>query len=224
MGARWFLSISRLASRFLFIVSSCRPVARANVTRGAWAWLRVWSTLVWGLLIAPAHVLAQEGPPHADRLPGQSQGASPSGSNEEAISIHADRMTIQGQEDRITFEGQVTLQKGDLLLQAETAQVYFTPTPPGKAARSSALLDPTSHPARTVSRIALSGGVNVRHGARRAKAQEGVYNQDEGRLTLTGTPEVWEAGYHVKGKTMTFFLREDRSLIEESQVILSPGK
>jgi hypothetical protein len=38
---------------------------------------------------------------------------------------------------------------------------------------------------------------------------------------LTGDPEVWESGYRVTGTKMTMFLKEDRSVVEGSRVVIN---
>jgi len=129
-------------------------------------------------------------------------------------------MVIQGAEDRIRFEGHVSVQRGDLTLEADQAEVEFEPT--GRKQKTTAPFDPTSKRARGVLRIALTGHVEVRQGARRARAETGIYDQKNGSLTLSGHPETWDAGYHVTGRRMTFFLAERRSVIEESRVVIEP--
>jgi hypothetical protein len=37
---------------------------------------------------------------------------------------------------------------------------------------------------------------------------------------LTGDPEAWEEGYPVTGVKMTMFLKEDRSIVESSRVVI----
>jgi len=127
-------------------------------------------------------------------------------------------MVVQGTEDRIRFEGHVSIQRGDLTLEADQAEVDFEPDRRKKNAAAPS--DPAAN--RGVSRIELTGHVEMRQGARRARAETGVYDQKDGSLTLSGHPETWDAGYHVTGRVMTFFLAERRSVIEESRVVIEP--
>jgi lipopolysaccharide export system protein LptA len=50
-----------------------------------------------------------------------------------------------------------------------------------------------------------------------------VYSQHDEKLVLTGDPQVWEEGYHVTGVKMTMFLKEDRSIVESSRVVINDG-
>ena len=139
---------------------------------------------------------------------------------DEATTIRSDRMILQGAEDRIRFEGHVSIQRGDLTLDADQAEVEFEPT--GPKTKAAVPFDPASKRARGVSRIEVTGHVEVRQGERRARAEVGIYDQKNGSLTLSGHPETWDAGYHVTGRIMTFFIAERRSVIEESHVVLQP--
>jgi len=151
---------------------------------------------------------------------GAAETQLPKTPTDEAITIHSDRMVIQGAENRIRFEGHVSIQRGDLTLETDQAEVEFEST--GRKTKAAAPFDPISNRARGVSRIELTGHVDVRQGARRARAETGIYDQKNESLTLSGHPETWDSGYHVTGRLMTFFLAERRSVIEESRVVIEP--
>jgi lipopolysaccharide export system protein LptA len=144
---------------------------------------------------------------------------------QEPISITSNKMTIKSLEDKIIFEGEVFIKRGDLTIEADRAEVFLSernmenrPTPP-----SSVLMDPSTKGEREVSRIETSGNVDIRQGEKHAKAQKGVYDQKRETITLTGDAEAWEKDYRVKGKVITLFIAENRSLVEGSQVIIHSG-
>lgn len=137
-------------------------------------------------------------------------------SPQEPISITSNKMTIKSLEDKIIFEGAVFIKKGDLTIKADHAEVFMSES-------SSLLIDPAAKEKREVSRIETTGNVDIRQGEKYAKAEKGVYDQKEETITLTGGAEAWEKEYRVKGKVITLFIAENRSLVEGSQVIIHSG-
>jgi len=74
---------------------------------------------------------------------------------------------------------------------------------------------------RSVSWMEAMGNVIIEQGGKKSKSKKAVYSQHDDKLVLTGDPEVWEEGYHVTGVRMTMFLREDRSIVESSRVVIN---
>lgn len=132
------------------------------------------------------------------------------------ISITSNKMTIKSLEDKIIFEGEVFIKKGDLTIKADRAEVFMSES-------SSLLIDPSTQEKREVSRIETAGNVDIQQGEKRAKAEKGVYDKKKETVTLTGNAEAWEKDYRVKGKVITLFIAENRSLVEGSQVIIHSG-
>ncbi len=135
---------------------------------------------------------------------------------QEPISITSNKMTIKSLEDKIIFEGEVFIKKGDLTIKADHAEIFMSES-------SSLLIDPSAQEKREVSRIETSGNVDIRQGEKHAKAEKGIYDQKKETITLTGDAEAWEKEYRVKGKVITLFIAENRSLVEGSQVIIHSG-
>ena len=61
----------------------------------------------------------------------------------------------------------------------------------------------------------------LEQGGKRAKSKKAVYSQRDEKLVLTGDPEVWEEGYLITGVRMTMYLKEDRSVVEGSRVLIN---
>jgi lipopolysaccharide export system protein LptA len=64
----------------------------------------------------------------------------------------------------------------------------------------------------------------MQRGDKKAKSRKAVYHQREEMLVLTGDPEVWEESYRVTGTKMTMFLKEDRSIVESSRVVINDSE
>jgi len=58
-----------------------------------------------------------------------------------------------------------------------------------------------------------------------ATADHAVYRRDPAEnVVLTGQPETWEEGYRVRGSKITIWLKEQRSVVEDSRVVISAGE
>ncbi|MFQ5949184.1 MAG: LptA/OstA family protein [Nitrospiria bacterium] len=141
------------------------------------------------------------------------------------LSIAAKKMVVQNLEDKIIFEGDVLIRKGDLKIKAARAEVFLTQKDPAEGPKSSSFLfqGSGSKGEKEVLRIILSGNVDIQQGDKRAKAQNGTYERAKEEIVLTGDPEAWENDFHVKGKTITLFLAENRTLVSESELVIQSG-
>jgi lipopolysaccharide export system protein LptA len=149
------------------------------------------------------------------------------------IIITSQSLVFRNQDNSAFFEGKVVMTKGPFVMHADQMIVYFdggassNVTPAAKGTTKSA---PPSKPAapdlptfgsRGVSLIDASGNVLMQQGPKRAKSKKALYYQRDEKLVLTGDPEVWEEGYRVTGTKMTMLLKEDRSIVEGSRVIIN---
>ncbi|MFQ5587879.1 MAG: LptA/OstA family protein [Nitrospiria bacterium] len=141
----------------------------------------------------------------------------PSQEERSPISITSEKMVLKNLENKIIFEGAVSIRRGEVRINADKAEVLLS-----ESAESSALLSGEKD-SRAVSRIITTGNVRVVRGAQKAKADKGVYKRGEEVFVLTGNPEVWDDDFHVKGKTITFFIEEERTLVAESQAVIRNG-
>jgi len=121
-------------------------------------------------------------------------------SHGEPIAISSEKMTLKGQEDKVFFEGDVLIQKGDIKITAGRVEVQLA----------------NRENVKEIVQIAMLDEVEVKQGDRRVLAQKGVYNTKEGEIVLTGDAEMWEKGYHVKGRLIRLSLNQKRSFVEGS--------
>jgi len=143
------------------------------------------------------------------------------------ISVTAERMTVRNLEHRVFFEGEVQVQKGDFQMMADQMVVTFAPVAHHAAPSRSLSAVPSqtqgSRPdGRAVSTIEASGHVKIIYGDRRATSEAAIYDRVEDKAVLTGNPESWEKDYKVSGTKITIFLKENRSLVEGSSVLIQP--
>ncbi len=133
------------------------------------------------------------------------------------FSISSNKMTIRSLENRVIFEGDVKIDRDDLQMTAERVQVYFEGPPPNGS--FPALGDHSS-----ISRIEAQGNVQIRQGERRARSERAVFDQKNEKIILMGSAEAWGKDYRIRGSRMTFFLKEDRGVVEGSRMTIIPKK
>lgn len=143
------------------------------------------------------------------------------------ISITAERMTVRNLERRVVFEGNVHVQKDDFQMEADQMIVIFAPddqggTLPGSPSTDASQAKRSAPEGRSVSTIDASGHVKIIKGERHATSGTAIYDRAEEKVILTGNPESWEKDYKVSGTKMTIFLKENRSLVEGSSVLIQP--
>ncbi|HXC61115.1 MAG TPA: LptA/OstA family protein [Nitrospiria bacterium] len=139
------------------------------------------------------------------------------------ISITSEHMMVRNLENHVVFEGNVHVQKEDFQMDADQMTVNFASGGRGDTLPADALQTNRSvTEKRSVSTIDASGHVKIIKGDRRATSQIAVYDQVAEKVTLTGNPVSWEKDYKVSGTKITIFLKENRSLVEGSSVLIQP--
>jgi lipopolysaccharide export system protein LptA len=152
------------------------------------------------------------------------------------IVITSQSLVFKNQENTAVFDGKVVMTKVDFIMHADHMIVHFDgPSNSASAAEKGVGKVPVSpgRPPgpdlptfgnRAVSLIEAMGNVKMEQGGKRAKSRKAVYTQQDEKLVLLGDPEVWEEGYHVTGVKMTMFLKEDRSIVEGSRVVINEAE
>jgi len=172
----------------------------------AWGFTSAFACLVWAGMLVPA---------------AQSSDRSPVPSTE--IIITAQSLVFRNQDNTARFEGKVVMTKGDLVMQADQMVVHFDGPTSAPAPSGGGHTEGPGLPAfgnRAVSLIDATGHVVMQQGSKQAKSNKALYDQRDETLVLTGDPEAWETGYRVAGTKMTMFLKEDRSIVENSRVVI----
>ena len=149
------------------------------------------------------------------------------------IIITAHSLVFKNQENTALFEGKVVMTKGDFVMHADQMVVHFageSPSSPApKSGKTNVQAQATSPDLptfgnRAVSLIDATGNVMMQQGDKKARSRKAVYHQRGEMLVLTGDPEAWEEGYRVTGTKMTMFLKEDRSIVEGSRVVINDAE
>lgn len=154
----------------------------------------------------------------APSMPGHPEGP---------MAISSRSMTVKNLDHRIIFDRDVVVKKGDMDLQADRVEVILT-APPNEADGNALSALPGSGGAMlaedNVERIEANGRVKVVQGGKTATADQAVYHNADETIVLTGRPETWEDGYRIQGSRITILLKEQRSVVEESRVVIYPDE
>ena len=144
--------------------------------------------------------------------------ATPSGfaAEGESIEITSQTMIAEGNARRAIFEGTVVLTKGDFVMRSDSMIVRFEQATP---ARSRQTDEKTLN--QQVEQIEATGHVVLERADGTATSGRAVYYKDEDKVVLTDSPVAWHNGTKVTGTRMTFFVKEERSVVEgNSQVTI----
>lgn len=136
----------------------------------------------------------------------QSRESAPQeGGTETTIRITADRLESNHKMSMVEFSGSVTAIEDDVVITADRMKIFYKV---GAA---------PSAEAGTIEKIISEGNVKIVFDkeTKTAMADKAVYSADRKTLELTGgDPRVWSGKNVVRGKKITLFQAEDRSLVE----------
>ncbi len=140
--------------------------------------------------------------------------AGKSGTSAEPINITSERMEANSAGDMVTFTGNVVATQADGILKARVVKVFYRNMPAGEAKAAGGQPGQKAEPRREIVRIEADGDVVITQGNKVAVGEHGVYTAAERTIVLTGKPRVKQERDWVSGNRITFYLDEDRSLVE----------
>ncbi|MFZ5863245.1 MAG: LptA/OstA family protein [Nitrospirota bacterium] len=136
------------------------------------------------------------------------------------MAITSRSMTVKNLDQRVIFDRDVLIVKGDMDLHADRVEVVLAK--PAQAAAPAAGAGPDLLSEDNIERIVAEGRVKVVQGAKTATADHAVYHRADETVVLTGRPETWEEGVRIQGSKITILLKEQRSMVEDSRVVFYP--
>lgn len=120
------------------------------------------------------------------------------------VNIQADSMSYSPSGKEVTFKGNVKVTRLDVVITAATITIHLSGTPeqgPGVAA-----MDPGA-----ISKIVASGGVHINYQGKIGNCAVATYNVRQGMLIMEGNPSLQDGDNRIKGHTIKFNLKENRS-------------
>ena len=150
--------------------------------------LRVLPYLLAGVMMLGGGAWGQDSVLARSRFGFLSQGNEP-------IYITADRQgTYDNRARLVRFIGNVVVVQGTAVLNADELEILLGDDEDGEQIR----------------RIVARGNVRIVQEDRRAVCREATYLGEEGTVTLTGEPQVWQGPNHLRGERIEFYLDTDR--------------
>lgn len=126
----------------------------------------------------------------------EAEGTAFQASRKEPIFITSDRMEMDRQKNTITYRGQVVAIQADMTMRSEALTAYYDPD------------------MKQLKEVIAEGKVHVTQRDRVATGTKAVFNGRDQTITLTGDPVVREGNNQVSGSRITFFIEQDRAVVE----------
>ncbi len=127
----------------------------------------------------------------------------------EPIVITSDRLTADNKAKTALFEGSVVAKKGNITMFADVMKVYYSEDKDGS----------------NVKKIEAEGNVKLIRENRVVTSRFATYfSEPEEKIVFTGEPMASEEQNVVTGTKMIYFVKDDRSIVENSKVLLIERK
>lgn len=126
----------------------------------------------------------------------KSEGTSFQASHKEPIFITSNWMEADRKKNTITYKGQVVAIQADMTMRSETLTAHYDPD------------------MKQLREAVAEGKVQVDQGDKHARGAKAVFNGKAQTVTLTGSPVVRQGNSEVSGNRITFFMEEDRAVVE----------
>ena len=133
------------------------------------------------------------------------------------INITSKQAEIDNKAHLIIFKGNVVVIKGNIVIEADNIEVYLDGN------------GENIEKAIATGNVKFNQKKNDNQKERFATGEKAVYFNKEQKIVLTENPKIWEEDKVVTGERMTFFIQEDRSVVEGGQnqkvnVVVYPEK
>lgn len=159
---------------------------------GRWREWCLWACLM--VAIHPSHTWAGEAGGKETKK--KSEGTSFQASHKEPIFITSNWMEADRKKNTITYKGQVVAIQADMTMRSETLTAYYDPD------------------MKQLKEAVAEGKVRVDQGDKHARGAKAVFNGKAQTVTLTGSAVVRQGNSEVSGNRITFFMEEDRAVVE----------
>jgi lipopolysaccharide export system protein LptA len=137
------------------------------------------------------------------------------------MNIASDRMEVNQKDKTIIFDGHVVVVQDDLTITGKRMKV-FQEAVKNNAASTSEMVNQIDH-------IEIEGDVKISQQGKIATSDKAIYYHREQKVVLLGSPQVTQGQDSVRGRLITLFLAEERSIVEGGettpvQAIIHPDK
>lgn len=132
--------------------------------------------------------------------------AGTAAAEEEPIVITSQVLTADNKNNVAVFEGSVVAKSGDIVINSDKMEVYY------------------SDSKEKITKIRAIGNVKVNKKERTIFSKEAAYFWQEDKIVFTGDPKAVEGENVITGTEIIYFLKENRSIIKDSHVVIKNNK
>ncbi|WP_051305541.1 lipopolysaccharide transport periplasmic protein LptA [Desulfogranum mediterraneum] len=132
-------------------------------------------------------------------------GATAQAADDAPIHIEADRMISQEAENSVVFLGNVDAKQGDVTIRSEEMTVYYSQKTDKSGKKSS----------NQVKKLICKKNVEVVQEDWVGTGNRMDYFAGDRKVILSGNAKAWQGQNMVSGKTITYYLDEKRSIVEQ---------
>jgi lipopolysaccharide export system protein LptA len=141
---------------------------------------------LWYFLLLTAFVAVLASPVTAEKIPTGNQ----------PIIVKSNELATDSNNKTATFNGKVTARQGDVTIYSDTLIVTYSGDGGG------------------VETIEAIGNVRIVQGNHLGYAGRALYNNGDGKITMTENPRVYQGKDFVSGKVITYYVADGRSEVE----------
>lgn len=123
--------------------------------------------------------------------------------------VTSDRLQVDYAQNFGTFEGNVLAIDARITVRADKMIVFFGTT--------NNVVGEVTNTVRTVQRLVAEGAVVINQETRKATSDRAEYTAADGKVVLTGNPQVQSPAGNVTGKRITFWHGQDKMDVESDQ-------
>lgn len=117
-------------------------------------------------------------------------------SKKDPIFITSDRLEVDQKKNTVTYKGRVVAIQRDMTMRSEVLTAYYSLEMKG------------------LKEVIAEGKVHVAQGNRVATGSRAVFSGKDQSITLTGNPVVRQGDSQVKGERITFYIEQDKAVVE----------
>jgi len=128
---------------------------------------------------------------------------------DQPISIEADRMISQENDNIVIFLGKVDARQGNFTIRCEEMTVYYSNNKPKTTG------DQANKPTSKMEKLICKKNVKVNQGDWLGTGERMDYFAPERKAILIGNAKAWQGQNMVAGKTITYYLDQKRSVVEQ---------
>jgi lipopolysaccharide export system protein LptA len=122
------------------------------------------------------------------------------------VTVTSESLTADNKSHTAFFDGNVVAKTNDITIYADRMLVFYNES------------------GGEITKIDATGNVKLLKDNRVIFAGQAVYFADEDKVVFTGEPRAVDGDNVVTGSKMTYFVTEDRSLVDNSKVFLKNKK